>query len=701
MEFFDRMLALAEGIEARNVIAQHSHRISNVSTSFRSELADIRKYLAAFHARLHGDLGISTQYGDNSGGLIRFLASIHGRLQDVLQSITHEQQQESTLVGRHRELDSLSWSSLAENITIEHQKLRVLICAFNPYVRGSLIICGSDEKTNSIIQPDFKRWRAGKIEPFIETEIQRCRRNRQQPSSGYDDTFKWARLNNPEYLANISGDSLCDGSSRSLVGFVQCFIRNLQLAKDVNCPPAQRWVYLLICSHYLMSARASQEYRAFEETYHHEHDLRMIGMGLTLQNYVAELELLLFGVLTDLQTEFLNPAQVQERTRNRAVTPQLPPSTSSSGRKESGSAESSRSAVIDDSGVIFRCTLAGEQAGYNLKIRIDHDSRLLLDFNGQHVNDHVDQWPLGLRQFHDVDLRKTSIHPQYRAGVYRCDLYLEARPPVQPRILTAQLTFGDSRDLKQFQRHVTGYKVHIDFKQNIKLRILKKTQFDSRNLNVVTGRLQIWIWKDETDPNVVPGLNASLDRAPTSMSTMSRSSVASTATIRALQHLPGAQVTDVDGGDGVRVRMPIPPLLIMFVESSSKDKDIQSGQILAFKSKSHFFLPSFTPADTFLVDRNAKIDRGKCKCDDRKAKCARCFIVHAARVDLEIGRLKYPTNAKELSWVELTFADDIERETFTEQLKIVRNMHSGGVDIRNRGFTIFHQGRHNTDQFLE
>jgi hypothetical protein len=45
----------------------------------------------------------------------------------------------------------------------------------------------------------------------------------------------------------------------------------------------------------------------------------------------------------------------------------------------------------------FGSTLAGEQAGRNLKIRIDPDSRLLLDFN-----EHVDGWPSGLRQFHDV-----------------------------------------------------------------------------------------------------------------------------------------------------------------------------------------------------------------------------------------------------------------------------------------------------------
>jgi hypothetical protein len=201
---------------------------------------------------------------------------------------------------------------------------------------------------------------------------------------------------------------------------------------------------------------------------------------------------------------------------------------------------------------------------------------------------------------------------------------------------------------------------HYSSKQNIKLRILKKTQFNSMNLNSITGRLQIWTWKDETDPNAVLGPNALLDRAPTSMSTMSRTSVASTATIRVIQRLPGARVTDVGGGDGVSVRMPIPPLLIMFVESSSKDKDIQPGQILAFKSKSPIlFLRLVSPADNILVDRNAKIDRGKCNCDDKKAKCPRCFIIHPHRVDLEIGRLKYPINAKELSWMELTFTDDI------------------------------------------
>jgi hypothetical protein len=159
MEFFDRMLVLAERIEGR--IAQHcmlcytgdplphhrylhsddvdgtAHAISNVSTSLHRELTDIRTYLATFHARLRGDLGISTQYGDNSGGLVHFLASIHNSLHDVLQSIIHEHEKESTLVGRPREWDPLGRSSLVDNITIEHQKLRVLICAFNPYVLSS------------------------------------------------------------------------------------------------------------------------------------------------------------------------------------------------------------------------------------------------------------------------------------------------------------------------------------------------------------------------------------------------------------------------------------------------------------------------------------------------------------------------------------------------------------------------------------
>jgi hypothetical protein len=91
----------------------------------------------------------------------------------------------------------------------------------------------------------------------------------------------------------------------------------------------------------------------------------------------------------------------------------------------------------------FGSTLAGEQAGRNLKIRIDPDSRLLTKILSS-------------------DLRKTTIHPQYRAGVYRCDLYLEEKSPGQPRMRSAQLTFGDPKDLKQFQRYVTGYKVHVE-----------------------------------------------------------------------------------------------------------------------------------------------------------------------------------------------------------------------------------------------
>jgi hypothetical protein len=116
---------------------------------------------------------------------------------------------------------------------------------------------------------------------------------------------------------------------------------------------------------------------------------------------------------------------------------------------------------------------------------------------------------------------------------------------------------------------------------------MKQTQWHSKNLNVVTGRLQIWTWKDEMIPDVVMGLKSSLDRAPTSMSTISRASFASTATLKAQQKIPGARITEVDDGDGLHVHMPIPPLLIMFVDSSSKDKEIQPGRILAFKSTPH------------------------------------------------------------------------------------------------------------------
>jgi hypothetical protein len=42
----------------------------------------------------------------------------------------------------------------------------------------------------------------------------------------------------------------------------------------------------------------------------------------------------------------------------------------------------------------------------------------------------------------------------------------------------------------------------------------------------------------------------------------------------------------------------------------------------------------------------------------------------------------------------------LERETFTKELQKARDQYSREAGMRNRGFRTFHQGHHNTDQFL-
>lgn len=103
--------------------------------------------------------------------------------------------------------------------------------------------------------------------------------------------FKWNKLNNTEYLSHISGDRFRDVSSRSWEAFINCFTRNLQIAQEEHCEPSDRWIHLMICSRYLMSARDSREYRQFYALFKHPQDLYIIDTGFTLHHYITELEI--------------------------------------------------------------------------------------------------------------------------------------------------------------------------------------------------------------------------------------------------------------------------------------------------------------------------------------------------------------------------------------------------------------------------
>ncbi|KAA8571419.1 hypothetical protein EYC84_001422 [Monilinia fructicola] len=348
----------------------------------------------------------------------------------------------------------------------------------------------------------------------------------------------------------------------------------------------------------------------------------------------ASVEALLFGILTELETEYLNPDVVQERTKthlSNPPTPQIPPTPPLvQDRQQSISTGSTQSIGIDEYGVVFKCHLGGEQTGHLLKVRVDAVGALFLDFDEE-----AHLWPKRLQDLREVNLLRASILPNY---------------------LTPD--------------------VHI--KRGIKLRTLERFQFESKN--AITGRLQIWL-KDfgRGFDSTQIGANSSLRRASTSFSTTSRTTFSSIATLKAREAIPGSHLTTIDEGSGLSIDRPIPPLVIMFVESSSKDKNIQRGQILAFK----------------FEDRS-KLDRKKCKPDD---KFPRCFVLHAVRVDLAIGPLKFPENPKELSWIEISFSNDEEREIFTKQLEDARKIYNRRMEQHNKGMKFLHQGHHNTKDY--
>ncbi|KAJ8059582.1 hypothetical protein OCU04_011237 [Sclerotinia nivalis] len=671
MEFFDQMRALADKLHDCTRISPSHPRGLSSGKDLSEKLEELKRYLSTIYVLFRSARNSSSQNGDyrSSGGLSRILISIHGNLQATLHGID-EEDRKNYQPGKNLYIwRSETLSSVAESIAIENHKLRVLLCTFDP-----------NAAIEDAIPLEARKWRSQNIEQYVETEIRRCGKQGREVNrlDDHNHEFKWNKLHNPDYLSHISQDSLCDASSRSWETYIHCFTRNLQIAQEEHCEPSDRWIHLMICSHYLMSARDSQEYRQFYTFFKHPQDSYIIETGFTLDHYVTELEILLFGILTKLETEYLDPDMVEERTKIQVLhlaTPQIPQTPPLvQDRHESISTGSTQSAGVDEYGVLFKCHLAGEQMGHLLKLRIDAEGALTLDFD-----DEPRLWPTSLQAFRELDLRRASIRPNYLTpGVYMCDLILERGQSRGSDVTTGRLFFQGSTNLKEFQRALTGYKVLVDFERSIKLRTLGKFQLDSKN--VIIGRLQIWL-KDfgRGNDSTRTDTDFSLRRTSTSFSATSRTTFASISTLKAQQAIPGSHLTTIDEGSGLSIGMPIPPLVIMFVESSSKDKKIQRGQILAFKFEGH-----------------SKLDQKKCKPDDR---FPRCFVLHAVRCDLEIGPLKFPQNPKELSWIEISFSNEKERENFSKQLTDARKIYNRRMEQHNKGMKFLLQGHHNTKEY--
>ncbi|RAL65480.1 hypothetical protein DID88_001046 [Monilinia fructigena] len=665
------MQALADKLHNRTRIFEPHPQAPSSGEDLNEELDELKRYLSTIHARLHNVQSSSRQSEDyhSSGDLTRILISIHRSLQNTLHLIDKEDNKSDQPDTELYAWNPETLSSVAESIVIENHKLRVLLCTFDP-----------DASVEAVIPLKWRERRSRKIEHYIETEIQRCGRQgrKARRPDGYNHQFKWNKLNDAEYLSNISGDRLCDVLSKSWEAFVQCFTRNLQIAQEEHCDPSDRWIHLMICSHYLMSARDSREYRQFTQLSKCPQDLCIIQTGFTLHHYITEFEILLFGILTELETEYLNPDIVQERTKmklSNSPTPQIPPTPPLvQDRQQSISTGSTQSIGIEEYGVVFKCHLGGEQTGHILKVRVDAVGALFLDFDEE-----AHLWPQRLQHFREVNLLRASIHPNYLTpDVFMCDIILEKKQLRRTDVTTGCLFFQSSTNLKEFMRAFTGYKVLVDFKRGIKLRTLERFQFESKN--AITGRLQIWLKDfgrgfDSTQIEV----NSSLRRASTSFSTTSKTTFSSIATLKAREAIPGSHLTTIDEGSGLSIDRPIPPLVIMFVEYSPKDKKIHRGQILAFK-----------------FEEQSKIDRNKCKPDD---KFPRCFVLRAVRVDLAIGPMKFPQNTKELSWIEISFSNDEEREIFTKQLEDARKIYNRRMEQHNKGMKFLHQGHHNTKDY--
>ena len=99
---------------------------------------------------------------------------------------------------------------------------------------------------------------------------------------------------------------------------------------------------------------------------------------------------------------------------------------------------------------------------------------------------------------------------------------------------------------------------------------------------VHTGKLQIWDREvDKTYEAIIASANPPLTRAQTSISSISSASGAFTTLLETQNRFAFAQITEVDGHEGLVLEKPLAPLLVLFVESS-EDVKVKSEDIIAF-----------------------------------------------------------------------------------------------------------------------
>ena len=176
----------------------------------------------------------------------------------------------------------------------------------------------------------------------------------------------------------------------------------------------------------------------------------------------------------------------------------------------------------------------------------------------------------------------------------------------------------------------------------IKIRVHKKWTFRGRE-KTYFGKLQIWEKEGEkATEEVARKANSTPPRALTGLSGTSRKSTTSNLTLKTRDTLAARLEHTEEDSDSLVMDAPVAPLVVLLVQQSYDDKNVEPGDLLAFS-----------------VPEMAKIDTSMCQCLDTPNECPRCFITWVNRVDLKAGRLQYPTSPKEVGWIEVTFANDL------------------------------------------
>ncbi|CAD6445348.1 238bbbf9-3ddf-47de-80bb-47399045db6a [Sclerotinia trifoliorum] len=648
MEFFNCMRDLANKL--RECTTSHPHGSSS-SDDLSKKLKELNSYLSIICVRFGGVHNSPSQDSNNisSEGLSRILISIHSKLEAVLNEIDEQFRRNCPSGDIVYIWRSEILGPVLKSIDIENQKLKVLIDTFDP---------DADDENSILLET--RNQRSQKIDQYFEAELQRWGLGVSQPGR-HDNKFKWNQLNDKDYLNRIFQNTLCNALSGSWETYIHCFTLNLQIAREHREPPG-RWIHLVICSYYLMSARDSQEYStSFEDP--QDSDIR--ETGFTLDHYVTQLEILLFHNLTVLETQYLDPNFVEERTKINALLlsmpriPQSPPILQD--HHESISTAPTVSLEENDK-------LADLQKEYALKLRIDAKGELTLDFDGP------PDWPESLQKFRGLDLRKASIRPKYPLEkFYRCDLIIKRGHSRGTDATDGHLIFQSSTHWMQFQNALTGYNVFVEFKHGIRLRILRN--FGSIRKDNILGGLQIWLKGSDKDKEFIrieskpPLQGASIS---ISSSATSRTTFASMFMLKAKEVISRSHLIPIDEGICFRIEKPVAPLVVMFVESVSEGKEIKPGQILTFKLKA-----------------NSRLGKENCTSDNENL---RCFLHNVILCDLEIGRpLKLPQERKRICWIEISFTKPEELNVFTEELELARRIYYSRIAEHNSEVQFFHQ----------